>query len=82
VYDVASGTGSNVVYRLYGMVAFVVTGFRIPSRTRDSIITGGPPCGPGDSCVSGYFVDVVADLTGPVDDDLPYLGLVTVKTIA
>jgi hypothetical protein len=82
VYDVVFGIGAFTTYRLYGMAAFVVTGFQIQSAREDSTITGRRPCGPGQTCVSGYFVDVVADLTGPVDDDLPYLGLVAVRTIA
>jgi hypothetical protein len=82
VYDLVLRGGRNTLYRLYGVAAFVVTGFRVPSRTVDSIITGDPPCGPDDSCVSGYFVEAVVDWTDDVDNGLPALGAVTVKTIA
>ncbi|HEU5108772.1 MAG TPA: pilus assembly protein TadG-related protein [Micromonosporaceae bacterium] len=82
VYDVTFGNGVNTLYRLYGIAAFVVTGFRVPGRTADSTVTGDPPCGTGESCVSGYFVEAVLDWTDDVDDGLPPLGAVAVKTIA
>jgi hypothetical protein len=82
VYDRTQASGSNTLYRLYGIAAFVVTGFRVPGRTADSIITGDPPCGPGQSCISGYFVDLVLDWTNNIDGGLPFLGAIAVKTIA
>jgi hypothetical protein len=82
VYDLVAAGGRNTFYRLYGVAAFVVTGFRVPGRTADSIITGDPPCGSGQSCISGYFVETVVDWPNDVDNGLPALGAVTVKTIA
>jgi hypothetical protein len=82
VYDITQDSGSNTLYRLYGIAAFVVTGFRVPGRTADSIITGDPPCGAGQSCISGYFVDLVLDWTDNTDGGLPFLGATAVKTIA
>jgi Flp pilus assembly protein TadG len=69
-------------YELHGIAAFVVTGYRLPGVSpARSTITNDLPCGNGQSCVSGYFVDTVLEWSGNVDSDLPYLGAMAYKTI-
>lgn len=80
VYDSAVGVGANTRYHLYGMAAFVVTGYRLSRLTARSSITNRLPCGPGQACISGYFVDTIVDWSGSVTGGLPHVGAVAVRT--
>jgi len=65
IYETVAGNGSNGMYALRTVAAFVVTGYRIPSDNRDSWLTHAPPCSPPNVCVSGYFIQtVVSGSTG------------------
>jgi Flp pilus assembly protein TadG len=55
IYDVVTGTGSNGLYTLWSMAAFVVTGFYWPDWKQKSWLTGNYPCGGNARCISGYF---------------------------
>jgi Flp pilus assembly protein TadG len=69
-------------YELHGVAAFVVTGYRLPGLpVARSTIDNDLPCGNGQTCVSGYFVDAVLDWSDDIDSDLPYLGAMAYKTI-
>jgi hypothetical protein len=58
VYDNTNGlNGSNGQYHIKGYAAFYLTGYSINGQYKQkSLVTGNPPCGGSDSCISGFFV--------------------------
>jgi hypothetical protein len=55
IYDKVTGTGSNGLYTLWSMAAFVVTGYYWPDWKQKSWLTNAYPCGGSGRCISGYF---------------------------
>jgi Flp pilus assembly protein TadG len=66
-FDRTTGTGSGGKYRIEGFGAFYLTGYYVGGGgwTRNSIVTGNPPCTGSDRCIQGY---VVGDYVSSDDD--------------
>lgn len=54
VFDQASGTGSGAKYRVYGYVAFRLTGYYFAGQYK-----GTRACSGNDRCIRGYFTQFV-----------------------
>ncbi len=82
VFDGVIGSGGTALYHLKGFAAFVVTGYRMPSFTAGSWLTGGHHCHPSETCIYGFFteglVPVGAVLGGPTT---PSMGASAVQMI-
>lgn len=67
--ETADGSGNNGTYTLHEPAAFVVTGYFLGGRVKNSVwlpdsqMYGLFPCGGRDRCVSGYFTEAVTDGT-------------------
>jgi len=66
-FDDTTGTGSGGKYHIEGFGAFYLTGYYLGGGdwTRNSIVTGNPPCTGSDRCIQGY---VVGDYVSSDDD--------------
>ncbi|WP_027342881.1 pilus assembly protein TadG-related protein [Hamadaea tsunoensis] len=82
---ILSSTGRRrPTYRLDGVAAFVVTGYRLRDGTyQPSTLTGNDPC-PGEHCVAGYFTQAItpgSEWTGNFGTTSRFYGAATVKTV-
>jgi hypothetical protein len=83
VYKDVTGSGANIEYTFRALVAFVPTGYTLSGGggggiQHPSVLTGDNVCHASESCISGYFVEVVDSTDiGP----LPGFGLTVVRTI-
>ncbi len=62
IYDTVEDQGSNTVYHIVGVAAFVATGYFFGGgndRHKESWLTGDEPCSGQERCIYGYFVDVL-----------------------
>jgi Putative Flp pilus-assembly TadE/G-like len=76
-YSAVHGTGANITYTIGGYGLFVLNGYRFPGR-----VGGVPPCGPPDTCVSGWFVqDVFHDDGGSGEFGGDDRGVTVIKLI-
>lgn len=73
VYANVVSQGNNTTYTLLGFAAFVVTGYHVPGDTGKSWLTHKDPCGPPDTCISGYFTQALVKSTGTIGSG-PDLG--------
>ncbi len=77
VFDGVTGTG-NGLYHIKGYAAFVLTGYRFPgsggTSTRSSWVTGSPPCGPPNTCISGFFTEALVDASAVPTAGGPSMG--------
>jgi hypothetical protein len=79
VYDGAGGTGNTGFYHLRGFASFVITGYALPGKAQQSVLTGAKPCKGDDKCVYGYFTrDLVTTATAIGG---PELGSTAVQVI-
>lgn len=54
----ADGTGgAKTYYHIQGWAKFYVSGYRMPSLSANSYLTGTPPCSNPSACISGWFVE-------------------------
>lgn len=84
VFDAVNGlNGTNGEYRIWSYVGFVLTGWNFPgTRQASSYSTATPnPCAPSQTCLSGFFTEVVAPAAGPVTDG-PDQGVRVVQLIS
>lgn len=84
VYDAVNGlSGTNGEYRIWSYVGFVLTGWNFPgTQQSSSTLTVRPnPCRSSQTCLSGYFVEVVAPAAGPVSNG-PDQGVRVVQLIS
>lgn len=51
-YSELQGNGTNILYTVAGYGLFVINGYRFPGAQGGTV-----PCGPPDTCVSGWFVN-------------------------
>lgn len=71
--DCNSGNGANAKYHLAGVARFFLSGYSLPGGTKNSWVTGNPPCGGSVKCISGWFVSGV--LSNPTGGVVPPGGL-------
>lgn len=84
VFDNVNGlSGTNGEYHIWSYVGFVLTGWRFPgTRQASSYSTATPnPCAPSQTCLTGFFVEVVAPGSGPVSDG-PDQGVRVVQLVS
>ena len=74
-----SGNGAQARYHLAGVARFFLSGYALPGGTKNSWVTGNPPCSGSVKCISGWFVSgVLANPTGgvvPPSPGTPNYGL-------
>jgi len=82
IFDQTNGlTGTNGVYHMSGYAAFYVTGYSIVGQYKvASLATGIVPCNGQASCISGYFVNAPAPVTGSIGG--PSMGVTVVVLVA
>jgi hypothetical protein len=79
IYDGTKGSGANGVYHIAGFAAFVLTGFRVPSQSTGSIISGGKYCtGSNNSCIYGFFTRALLPLGTPLTGSAD-MGLIVTR---
>ncbi len=77
--DTNNLSGTNGGYHIWTYVGFVLTGYRFPGT---SYPTGSAaPCASQQTCIRGYFVEVVAPSVAPVTDG-PDQGVRVVQLIS
>jgi Flp pilus assembly protein TadG len=59
LFDVYGGTGTNAWYKVYGYVAFTVTGYYFASH-----FNWNSPCGGSERCIRGYFTKTTDRIEG------------------
>lgn len=80
VFDGVRGTGQSVEYRLRGVSAFVVTGYRLSGANAPSILSGRMLCNGSDRCLYGYFTTAL--VPSPfLDDSVPSYGVKAVTLV-
>ncbi|MGR6322741.1 pilus assembly protein TadG-related protein [Micromonospora soli] len=77
VFGEITGGGGNADYLVSGFAAFVITGWQLPGL--DVPPTGGSLCDAGESCVYGYFTEMVVPGGGAIGG--PDLGARVVAPI-
>jgi Flp pilus assembly protein TadG len=80
VFDGVRGTGQNIEYRLRGVSAFVVTGYRLSSFNAASTLSGGMLCNGSDRCIYGYFTTALVP-SPSLDDSIPSYGVKAVTLV-
>ncbi len=78
-----SADGTNTGYHIHSYVGFVLTGWNFPGTKQPSAYrtTTPNPCSPSQTCLAGFFVEVVASASGPVTDG-PDQGVRVVQLIS
>ncbi len=56
-----NGNGSNTYYHIKGWARFYLSGFHLASDDKVSPASGIVPCGGGDRCISGWFLQGLVD---------------------
>lgn len=78
IYDLAAGTGSNAVYRIYGFAAFRLTGYYFAGQ-----YGWNNPCNGNNRCIRGYFTNYVDISTAyETSPTAPKLGATAVRLTA
>jgi hypothetical protein len=72
-------SGTNGGYHIWTYVGFVLTGYRFPGASYPD--GANAPCSSSQTCIRGYFVEVVAPAMGPVTDG-PDQGVRVVQLIS
>ena len=75
---IPSSGGSNVYYHIAGWASFYLSGYRFPSDTKVSKLSGLAPCGPPQSCIGGWLTSL--SLSNAVGGGANY-GVSTVKVV-
>jgi Flp pilus assembly protein TadG len=64
IYQKVTGTGTNAVYTLQGMAAFVITGYHMPSFSQKDWLNPANDCKGSSTCLNGYFTQGLIPATG------------------
>lgn len=81
VFDQTNGlSGTNGEYHMAFYASFYITGYFIQGQFKEaSLVTGAFPCGGSASCVSGFFVQDTAPVSGTIGG--PSMGVFVVQLI-
>ena len=81
IFDQTNGlTGTNGEYHMSGYAAFYVTGYSIVGQYKvQSLVTGSYPCSGQASCISGFFVNAPAPVSGSIGG--PSMGVTVVALV-
>lgn len=76
-------SGTNGQYDIWSYVGFVLTGWNFPGTKQPSAYsTATPnPCKPSQTCLAGFFTEVVVPATGPVTDG-PNQGVTVTQLVS
>jgi len=80
IYDGIQGTGTNSTYHIVGVSEFVVTGYKLPSLSAPSTVTGKDYCKGSDKCIYGYFTTGIIPVGSSIGGSTNY-GATAVSTI-
>lgn len=81
IFDQTNGlTGTNGEYHMSGYAAFYITGYSIVGQYKvQSLASGSYPCSGQASCISGYFVNAPAPVSGSIGG--PSMGVTVVALV-
>ena len=69
IFHQATGSGSNVKYRVRGMAVFHLTGFNLHGPAGWASPPANPPCSGNERCIAGWFVPQSQVAAPPGGDD-------------